>query len=60
MSGAGASSFMVSQNTQGTDLTELMNGESGGKVPMAKVVVLESDITGVQNKVAAQEKLSTY
>jgi len=60
MSGAGASSFTVSQNTQGTDLTELMNGESGGKVPMAKVVVLESDITGVQNKVAAQEKLSTY
>lgn len=60
MSGAGASSFTVSQNTQGTDLTELMNGESGGKIPMAKVVVLESDITGVQNKVAAQEKLSTY
>jgi len=60
MAGASASSFTVSQNTQGTDLTQLMNGESGGKIPMAKVVVLESDITGVQNKVAAQEKLSTY
>lgn len=60
MTGASASQFTVSQNTQGTDLTELMNGESGGKIPMTKVVVLESDITNVQNKVAAQEKLSTY
>ena len=60
MTGASASQFTVSQNTQGTDLTELINGESGGKIPMTKVVVLESDITNVQNKVAAQEKLSTY
>lgn len=60
MAGASASSFTVSQNTQGTNIEELMSGQSGGKIPMAKVVVLESDITGVQNKVAAQEKLSTY
>jgi hypothetical protein len=60
MAGASASSFTVSQNTQGTNIDELMNGESGGKIPISKVVVLESDITGVQNKVAAQEKLSTY
>lgn len=58
--GASASQFTVSNNTQGTDLTELMNGGTGGKVPFAKVVVLESDITETQNKVAAQEKLSTY
>lgn len=60
MAGASANSFTVSQNTTGTNIDELMSGESGGKIPVAKVVVLESDITGVQNKVAAQEKLSTY
>ena len=60
MAGASASSFTTSQNTQGTNIEDLLNGQSGGKIPMSKVVVLESDITGVQKKVEAQEKLSTY
>lgn len=58
--GASASQFTVSQNTQGTNLNDLLSGEGPNKQPITKVVVLESDITDTQHKVEMQQKLSTY
>jgi hypothetical protein len=57
--GAGASSFTANTNAQQTDLTTLGQGQ-GGNVPVSQVVVLESDITGTQNKVEVQEAKSTF
>ena len=57
--GAGASSFTANTNAQTTDLTQLTQGQQA-QVPTAKVVVLESDITGTQNKVEVQEAKSTF
>lgn len=58
ISGAGASSFQASSDNLNTEQTDLST--IGQNAPVSQVVVLESDITGVQNKVATQEKLSTY
>lgn len=58
--GASASQFTVSENTQGTNLNDLLGGEGANKPSITKVVVLESDITDTQNKVEMQQKLSTY
>jgi hypothetical protein len=57
--GAGASSFTANTNAQTTDLAQLTKGQQA-QVPTAKVVVLESDITGTQNKVEVQEAKSTF
>jgi hypothetical protein len=57
--GAGASSFTANTNAQQTDLTTSGQGQ-GGNVPVSQVVVLESDITGTQNKVEVQEAKSTF
>jgi len=57
--GAGASSFTANTNAQQTDLTTLGQGQAGN-VPVSQVVVLESDITGTQNKVEVQEAKSTF
>ena len=57
--GAGASSFTANTNAQTTDLAQLTQGQQA-QVPTAKVVVLESDITGTQNKVEVQEAKSTF
>jgi hypothetical protein len=57
--GAGASTFTANTNAQQTDTAGLLGGQSqqGG---VTQVVVVESDITNVQNKVSAQQALSTY
>ena len=57
--GAGASSFTANTNAEQTDLTTL-GQDQGGNVPVTQVVVLESDITGTQNKVEVQEAKSTF
>lgn len=57
--GAGASSFTANTNAQQTDLTALGQGQSNN-MPTTQVVVLESDITGTQNKVEVQEAKSTF
>jgi hypothetical protein len=57
--GAGASSFTANTNAQTTDLAQLTQGQQA-QVPTAKVVVLESDITGTQNKVQLQEAKSSF
>ena len=57
--GAGSSSFTANTNAQTTDLAQLTQGQQA-QVPTAKVVVLESDITGTQNKVEVQEAKSTF
>jgi predicted nucleic acid-binding Zn-ribbon protein len=57
--GAGASSFTANTNTQQTDLTTLGLGQ-GNNIPVSQVVVLESDITGTQNKVQLQEAKTTF
>ena len=57
--GAGTSSFTANTNTQQTDLTTLGLGQ-GNNIPVSQVVVLESDITGTQNKVQLQEAKTTF
>jgi len=57
--GAGASSFTANTNAQQTNLTALGQGQSNN-MPTTQVVVLESDITGTQNKVEVQEAKSTF
>lgn len=49
----------ASTNAQTTSLADYLPGGSNGP-PMSQVVVLESDITGTQQKVQTQQSLSTY
>jgi hypothetical protein len=46
-------------NAQTTSLADFLPGGSNGP-PVSQVVVLESDITGTQQKVQTQQSLSTY
>lgn len=46
-------------NAQTTSLADYLPGGSNGP-PVSQVVVLESDITGTQQKVQTQQSLSTY
>ena len=46
-------------NAQQTSLADYLPGGANG-APISQVVVLESDITGTQQKVATQQALSTY
>ena len=46
-------------NAQQTSLASFLPGGANG-APISQVVVLESDITGTQQKVATQQALSTY
>lgn len=46
-------------NAQTTSLADFLPGGSNGP-PISQVVVLESDITGTQQKVQTQQSLSTY
>ena len=46
-------------NAQTTSLADYLPGGSNGP-PLSQVVVLESDITGTQQKVQTQQSLSTY
>ena len=59
VTGAGASTFQANEsanlNTEETNLSNITQN-----APVSQVVVLESDITQTQNKVAMQEKLSTF
>ena len=57
--GASASSFAPNTNAQTTSLADYLPGGANGPA-VSQVVVLESDITGTQQKVAAQQSLSTY
>ena len=57
--GAGASTFTANTNTQQTETAGLLGGQ-GQQGGVTQVVVVESDITNVQNKVSAQQALSTY
>lgn len=57
--GASASSFAPTTNAQQTSLADYLPGGANGPA-ISQVVVLESDITGTQQKVAAQQSLSTY
>lgn len=57
--GASASSFAPNTNAQQTSLASYLPGGANGPA-VSQVVVLESDITGTQQKVAAQQSLSTY
>jgi hypothetical protein len=59
LTGASASSFTANTNTQTTDLTTLGQGSQQG-TSMSQVVVLESDITGTQNKVRLQEAKTSF
>ena len=58
-SGASAASFAPNTNAQTTSLADYLPGGTNGP-GLSQVVVLESDITGTQQKVAAQQSLSTY
>lgn len=49
----------ASTNAQTTSLASYLPGGSNGP-PVSQVVVLESDITGTQQKVQTQQSLSTY
>ena len=53
--GVSSSTFSQSSNTNETDLTQ-----QNQQPQMAKVVVVESDITKIQNRVKVQEAVSTY
>ena len=55
LTGAGASTFTANTQAQQTDLSTI-----GQDVPVSQVVVLESDITGTQSKVAVQEAKSSF
>jgi hypothetical protein len=57
--GASAASFAPNMNAQTTSLADYLPGGANGP-GISQVVVLESDITGTQQKVAAQQSLSTY
>ena len=59
LTGAGASTFTANTNAQTTDLTGFQQGQ-GQNIPVSQVVVLESDITGTQNKVKLQEVKSSF
>jgi hypothetical protein len=59
LSGAGASSFTANTQAQTTDLNQLGQGQQG-QTMTSQVVVLESDITGTQNKVQVQEAKSSF
>jgi hypothetical protein len=59
LSGAGASSFTANTQAQTTDLNQLSQGQQG-QTMTSQVVVLESDITGTQNKVQVQEAKSSF
>jgi hypothetical protein len=59
LSGAGSSSFQANTNAQTTDLNQLGQGQQG-QTMTSQVVVLESDITGTQNKVQLQEAKSSF
>jgi hypothetical protein len=59
LSGAGASSFTANTQAQTTDLTQFGQGQQG-QTMTSQVVVLESDITGTQNKVQVQEAKSSF
>ena len=55
LAGAGASAFTANTQAEQTDLSTI-----GEDVPVSQVVVLESDITGTQSKVAVQEAKSSF
>jgi len=57
--GAAASTFTANTNAQQTETAGLIGGQ-GQQGGVTQVVVVESDITNVQNKVSAQQALSTY
>lgn len=57
--GASSSSFTANTNAQTTDLNQLGQGQQT-QTTTSQVVVLESDITGTQNKVQLQEAKSTF
>lgn len=59
LTGASASTFTANTNAQTTDLTGFQQGQ-GQNIPVSQVVVLESDITGTQNKVKLQEVKSSF
>ena len=59
LTGESASSFTANTNTQTTDLTTLGQGSQSG-TSISQVVVLESDITGTQNKVRLQEAKTSF
>ena len=57
--GASSSSFTANTQAQTTDLNQLGQGQQG-QTMTSQVVVLESDITGTQNKVQLQEAKSSF
>lgn len=59
LTGASASSFTANTNAQTTDLTTLGQGAQSGS-SMSQVYVLESDITGTQNKIKLQEAKTSF
>ena len=59
LTGASASSFTANTNAQTTNLSTLGQGQ-GQNIPVSQVVVLESDITGTQNKVKLQEAKTSF
>ena len=59
LTGASASSFTANTNAQTTNLSTLGQGSQPG-VNLSQVVVLESDITGTQNKVKLQEAKTSF
>jgi len=59
LTGASASSFTANTNAQTTNLSTLGQGAQPG-VNLSQVVVLESDITGTQNKVKLQEAKTSF
>jgi len=59
LSGAGSSSFTANTQAQTTDLNQIGQGQQG-QTMTSQVVVLESDITGTQNKVQVQEAKSSF
>jgi hypothetical protein len=62
MSTSSASATQLGGGTPNAQQTSLANYLPGGAngAPISQVVVLESDITGTQQKVATQQALSTY
>lgn len=59
LSGAGSSSFTANTQAQTTELNQIGQGQQG-QTMTSQVVVLESDITGIQNKVQVQEAKSSF
>jgi hypothetical protein len=57
--GMGASAFQINQGNQQTTSTTTATG-TPTTTPYVPVVLVESDVTGIQNKVKAQENKSLF